>query len=41
MVGCCEQGNEPSSFIKSGKISKLSEDLLTSHEGRFFMELVC
>lgn len=41
MAGCCEQGNEPSGFIKSGKISKLSEDLLTSHEGCFFMELVC
>ena len=27
MAGCCEQGNEPSGFIKSGNISKLSEDL--------------
>jgi hypothetical protein len=42
VAGCCECGNEPSSFIKlvGGGGSRLAEKLLASQEGLCSMELV-
>jgi hypothetical protein len=37
VVGCCEHGDEPLSYIKCGKILQLSEDLLAFEEDLCFM----
>ena len=37
MVGCCEHGNEPLSYIKCGEILWLAEQLVTFEEGLWFM----
>jgi len=40
MAGSCQCGNEPSGSTKHGGISWLAENLLVSHEGLCFMELL-